>query len=338
MTFIWPENLFYLLIIPLLIGLYLVFLRRRRGTSNAFTALESTPAEGAARKPGFRRHIPPILFLTALSILLLSLSRPQMVVSLPKLESTIVLAFDVSGSMAAEDFKPNRIAVIKSTVYKFIEKLPITTRIGVVSFSDQGFAVLQPTNQKENVVAAISRLEPQKGTSLGSGILSAVKTITSVSEQDPAGASNEPLTAPTQPGSPTQPPAQYPSAMIILLTDGENNEDPDPLAAAKTASDSSIRIHTVGIGSPAGTILHINGFTVRTRLNEDLLKNISNLTNGKYYRAGDADQLQQIFTDLEPQLVVRKENTEVTSLFSGASILVFLVGAMLSFIWFNRLP
>lgn len=335
MTFIWPEMLLFLFLIPLLCGLYILLLRRRRQFANRYSSLGLNIVE-KAHQPGFRRHIPPMLFLIALSILLISLARPQMTVSLPKLEGTIILAFDVSGSMAADDFKPNRIDVIKTYVRDFVEHQPATVQIGVVAFSDNGFSVLQPTNNKEEILASVNRLKPQRGTSLGNGILASLKTISTDTSQDPPNSASPPVQA--VPGSTPLPEGKFTSAMIVLLSDGENNENPDPLDAAKNAADQGVRIHTVGIGNPAGTILHVNGFTVRTRLNEKLLQDISSITSGKYYKAGEAADLQKIFDDLDPQLVIKPEKMEVTSLFSGASILIFLAGAVVSFLWFNRLP
>jgi Ca-activated chloride channel family protein len=134
------------------------------------------------------------------------------------------------------------------------------------------------------------------------------------------------------------PQGTYTSAVIVLLTDGENNESPDPLAAAQTASDRGVRIYTVGIGSAVGTTLHINGFTVHTQLNEAMLKQISQLTDGSYYNAENEQDLRKIYDNLDPQLVIKPEKTEVTSVFAGASILVLLIGGTFSLLWFNRLP
>lgn len=335
MTFIWPEMLVFLFLIPMLYGLYILILRRRRQFAAKYSSLGLNIVE-KTHQPGFRRHVPPMLFLLALSILLISLARPQMTVSLPKLEGTIILAFDVSGSMAADDFKPNRIDVIKTYARDFVENQPATVQIGIVAFSDNGFSVLQPTNEKEEIFASINRLKPQRGTSLGNGILTSLKTISIDTTQNSPGSANLPEQA--APDSTPLPEDQFNSAMIVLLSDGENNENPDPLDAAQNAADQGIPIHTVGIGDPAGTILHVNGFTVRTRLNEKLLQDISSITSGKYYKAGEAADLQNIFDDLEPQMVIKSEKMEVTSLFSGVSILIFLAGAVVSFLWFNRLP
>jgi len=126
--------------------------------------------------------------------------------------------------------------------------------------------------------------------------------------------------------------------VIILLTDGENNESPDPFGAAQAAADRGVRIYTVGIGSAAGSDLHINGFIIHTQLDEATLQQISQITGGTYYNAQNAQDLNKIYNNLNPQLVIKPEETEVTSFFAGASILVFLIGATFSLLWFSRLP
>ena len=128
------------------------------------------------------------------------------------------------------------------------------------------------------------------------------------------------------------------STVVVLLTDGENNENPDPLAAAQAAADSGIRIYTVGLGSPQGTELKVNGFTVHTQLNEALLQQIAQVTAGSYFNAQSAQDLQAVYDHLDAQLIVKPEKMEITSLFAGASILVMLVGGVLSLWWFSRLP
>jgi Ca-activated chloride channel family protein len=134
------------------------------------------------------------------------------------------------------------------------------------------------------------------------------------------------------------PAGTYASAVIVLITDGENNVSPDPLVAAQAAAERGVRIHTIGIGSAAGTILEINGFTVHTQLNEPMLQQISLLTDGVYYNAENEQDLRAIYKNLDPQLVIKTEKMEVTSLFAGASILILLIGGVFSLLWFGRLP
>lgn len=335
MTFIWPVMLWCLVLIPIFVGIYLLMQRRRRRITAQSGGFGLT--QGAkGNTPGGRRHVPSTLFILSLAILIVALARPQTVVSLPRIEGTVILAFDVSGSMAATDFQPNRMEAAKVAARDFIQKQPPTVQVGVVAFSDSGFAVQAPTNDQNAILDAINRLAPQRGTSLANGIQASLNVI--ALQNQPAPLLYSVLT-PTPIPSPTPvPQGTYTPAVIIMLTDGENNESPDPLALAKAAADRGVRIYTVGIGSPLGTTLHINGFDVFTRLDEAMLQQISQMTGGTYYNAQNEQELRKIYEELDPQLVIKPEKTEITSIFAGASILLFLVGGIFSFLWFNRLP
>lgn len=348
MSFIWPAMLLLLLFIPLFGMLYILLQQRRRRFAASYSSLGLV--QGAmGRGPGIRRHIPPALFLAGLTILMIALARPQTVVSLPRVEGTVILAFDVSGSMAADDLKPTRMEAAKAAALDFVQRQPPSVQIGVIAFSDSGFALQAPTNDQEAILASINRLTPERGTSLANGILASLNTIaasdagTGQALQIDSNLTPAPLPTVATPSA--QPPfgmpmpeGTYTSAVIVLLTDGENNESPDPLAAAQTAADHGVRIYTVGIGSAAGTTLHINGFTVHTQLDETMLQQISQLTEGAYYNAENEQDLRTIYDNLAPQLVIKPEKTEVTSIFAGASIFVLLVGGTFSLLWFSRLP
>ena len=333
MKFIWPWMLLFLFLVPLLAWLYFRLQARRRKLARAFSGLGL--GSKALPRPGLHRHLPPVLFMAALIVLITALARPQTVVSLPRVEGTVILAFDISGSMAADDMKPTRIEAAKAAAREFIKRQPSSVRIGVTAFSDNGFSVQAPTNDRGAILAVIDHMLPQHGTSLGQGILASLKTIAANESSDPLTYSN--LTpAPTLSPTPV-PPGTHTSAAIVLLSDGDNNEPPDPLTIAQTAANLGVRIYTIGLGDPAGTILHVNGFTVRTRLDEATLKQIAEKTGGEYYNASSAEDLTRVYDNLKPKLTIKATNTEVTALFSGASILILLAGGVLSLLWFNRL-
>jgi Ca-activated chloride channel family protein len=328
------------LLIPLCAVLYIRMQRRRKQLAANYASF-GLGQLATGRRPGARRHIPIIVFLIGLTILIVALASPQTVVSLPRIEGTVILAFDVSGSMAADDMQPTRMEAAKTAARDFVEQQPPNVQIGVVSFSESGFSVQAPTNDPGPVLAAINRLTPQRGTSLAYGILTSLKAIqTAEAGEKPQFYSN--LT-PTPEGEPAPtptpvPPGTHTSSVIVLLTDGENNTSPDPLEAAQAAADQGVRIYTIGIGSSAGSILHIEGLTIRSRLNEDLLQQIAQITAGTYYNATTEQDLQAIYHNLDPQLVIKPEKTEVTSLFAGVGILILLIGGVLSLVWFSRLP
>ena len=329
MSFIWPAMLVLLVLIPLAAALYIRLQRRRRQRIASYGSLGLVTA---GRQLGARRHIPAALFLLGLAILLIALARPQAAVSLPRVEGTVILTFDVSGSMAADDIPPSRMEAAKAVARDFVQRQPSSVQIGVVAFSDGGFAVQAPTNDQAAVLATINRITPQRGTSLGQGILASLQTIAAGSEQTPRLYST---LAPT----PTALPAGADrSTAIVLLTDGENNGPPNPLQAAQAAADRGVRVYTIGIGSPAGATLHVNGFTVHTQLDEPTLQQIAEITAGAYYNAQDQQDLAAIYENIALQLVIKPEQTEITALFAGGGVLALLIGGACSLIWFSRLP
>jgi len=282
-----------------------------------------------------RRYLPVLVFLIGITILLFSLARPQATVSLPKLEGTVILTFDVSGSMAADDAEPTRMEAAKAAALQFIKNQPAGVLIGVVAFSDGGIAVQTPTDKRDATIATIERLVPRRGTSVGNGMLVALNTI-AVSAGDPPiintnqlSTSEEPLPAPQ---------GWYPSSVIMLFSDGENNEDPDPTVVADLAVDLGVRIYTVGVGTPLGTIIDVDGLSIHSKLDEAMLHYIADTTGGGYYNAGDKEQLDRIYNDLEPTLSIKPEELELTSIFAGLGMLVFSAGGVLSMRWFGHVP
>lgn len=338
MTFIWPAMLLLLALIPAGVWLSGALERRRRHRAAAQGGLGL--ARGVVRRPGgLRRRFPAALFLAGFAVMTIALARPQGVVSLPREEGTVILAFDVSGSMAADDLKPTRMEAAKVAAQDFVQRQPRSVVIGVVAFSDAGLAVQAPTSDQAAVLAAINRLAPERGTSLGQGILASLRTI-ALAESPPAQnyySNRSPAPAPTPTPTPV-PAGTHTSAVIVLLTDGENNETPDPASAAQAAADQGVRIFTVGLGSTAGTTLDLNGFQVHTQLNEPLLQQVAAVTQGAYFRAEDAQQLRSIYDNLDTRLVVEPQKIEITSLFAGASILILVVGSLSSLLWLGRLP
>jgi Ca-activated chloride channel family protein len=328
--------LFSLIVIPLFIVVYLLLQRRRKRLTANYGNLGLAPG-AKERQPGQRRHIPVVFFLLGLTILAVALARPQAVVALPKQEGTVILAFDVSGSMAADDIKPTRMEAAKAAATDFVKHQPLYVQTGVVAFSDTGFSIQVPTNDPSAVLAAIDRLAPQSGTSVGQGILASLNAIAAGGGGQPAEIYSNLLLTPTPTPTPV-PQGTHTPAVIILLSDGENNENPNPLAAAQTAADRGVRIYTVGIGSPTGTTVHINGFSLHTQLDEATLQQVSQITGGTYYNAQSEQDLLKIYDHIDTQLMSKPEETELTALFAGASIFFMLIGGLFSLLWFSRLP
>jgi Ca-activated chloride channel family protein len=335
MTFIWPAMLFTLFTVPLFGGLYWWQQQRRQRITADFGRL-GLVQEAAGRALSWQRHLPPLLFLLSLILLLLALARPEAVVSLPRIEGTVILAFDVSGSMAAEDLEPSRMEAAKVAARQFVERQPPSVLVGIVAFSDSGFTVQAPTNDQEAIFTTINRLAPELGTSLASGIFASLNAL--IAESEPSSRLYSDLTPEPTPEPTPVPEGEYGPAVIVLLSDGENNERPDPLEAAQLAADRGVRIYTVGIGSTEGIDLELEGFTVHTRLNEAMLQRMAQITGGTYYNAGNEAELQAIYENLQPEFVIKPEKMEVTSIFAGFSMLLLLAGGLFSLLWFGRLP
>jgi Ca-activated chloride channel family protein len=339
MSFIWPTLLFALISVPFLVLLYLQMQGRRRRFAARYGSL-GLVHDALGSGIGIRRHIPAMIFLAGITILIFSLARPQATIQVPKIEGTVILTFDVSGSMSATDLQPTRMEAAKAAATQFVENQPAGVAIGVVVFSDGGISVQPPTHNREETLTTIERLVPRRGTSVGNGIMVALNTIALDAGDPPILKTSGPAEtiSPEAVEPVPAPQGWYPSAAIVLLTDGENNQEPDPAMAADLAADLGVRVYTVGIGSAEGTVIEVEGFNVHTRLDEPLLQYIASTTGGNYYNAGDEEQLQRIYDDLEPRLSVKPEEIEMTSIFAGLGMIVFLIGGMLSLLWFGHVP
>jgi Ca-activated chloride channel family protein len=346
MTFLWPEFLWLLALVPLLIAAYVFILNRKRKAALRYASLTMVrEAMGTGQK--LRRHVPPLLFLIGLIIMIAAVARPAAVVRLPSQHETIILSMDVSGSMRAKDVEPDRITAAQAAAKAFVKDQPRNTRIGIVAFAGTASLVQPPTQNREDLIAAIDRFQLQRATAIGSGILVALKAIfpdvdfdlrSSNPRLNPAG--GRPLYGQAEPDKPAAkpvPPGSYKSAAIILLTDGQATTGPDPIEAARMAAERGIRVFTVGVGTPNGEILVGDGWSMRVRLDEETLKTIANLTGGEYFYAGTAVDLKKIYQSLNARFVMEKKETEITALFSAAAALTIVLSGLLSLLWFNRI-
>ncbi len=345
MTFLWPQFLWLLLALPLLVLLYLWLLRRRRALALRYASL-SIVKEALGKGPGLRRHIPPALFLLALAAMLLAAARPFAVVTLPSDQETIILAMDVSGSMRATDVKPNRLVASQVAAKAFLEELPRKVRVGIVAFAGTAQVVQPPTLSREDLVAAIDKFQMQRATAIGSAIVIALAELfpdQGIDLDTVARASGRPRpmaidAAPKKPQKEFTPvaPGSYNSAAIILLTDGQRTTGVDTLEAAKMAADRGVRIYTVGIGTVDGETIGFEGWSMRVRLDEETLKKIALQTQGEYFYAGTAENLKAVYEKLGSRLTVEKKETEISGLLALAAAVLALLSGGLSLLWFNR--
>ncbi|MDP2662509.1 MAG: VWA domain-containing protein [Dehalococcoidia bacterium] len=338
MSFLWIEMLWALAVAPALLAAYLLAQRRRRKYAVRYASL-SLVKEALGRGPGIRRHVPPALFLIAVATMVFALARPVATVTLPSQQGTVILTVDVSASMRAEDLKPSRMEAAKAAARAFVEKQPRNVRIGVVSFSTVAAVVQAPTTDREAVLSAINRLATQRSTAIGSGILTSVDALFEGPGATPTPLPRDSLSLSQPTPAPTPlPRGTFAPATIVLLSDGQSNAGPSPLQAAKQASDRGVRVFTIGMGSPEGAVLGIEGRSVRVRLDEQTLKSIADATDASYFKADSETDLRQIYENLGTTVVFKAEQTELTAWFTGVATLLLLVAGSLSLLWFNRLP
>jgi Ca-activated chloride channel family protein len=254
---------------------------------------------------------------------------------------------DVSGSMRATDVQPNRITAAQNAAKAFVLEQPSNVRIGVVSFAGTAAVVQMPTQNREDIIAAIDRFQLQRATAIGSGIIVSLATIFPDAGIDVSSliyGRNGPRGVPLDPAGKTEkkdfkpvPPGSYSSAAIILLTDGQRTTGPDSIEAARMAADRGVRIFTVGFGTKSGETIGFEGWSMRVRLDEETLKTIANITRGEYFYAGSATDLKKVYETLNSRFLMEKKDMEISALFAAAAAVAAVVSALLSLLWFNRI-
>ena len=341
-NFLWPQFLWLLLAVPLLVALYVWVLRRKKRIALRYASL-SIVKEALGRGPGVRRHIPPVLFLLALVAMLVASARPLATITLPSQQQTLILAMDVSGSMRATDVKPNRMVAAQEAAKSFIAELPRHVRVGIVAFAGSAQIRQLPTVNRDDLVTAIDSFQLQRGTATGNGIVMSLATLFPDAGIDIAnlgprnGArslSADPAKAPKE-FTPVAP-GSYTSAAIIMLTDGQRTTGVDPMEAAKLAADRGVRVYTVGIGTVDGETIGFEGWSMRVRLDEATLKSIAQNTQAEYFYAGTAADLKKVYNTLSTRLTVEKKETEISGLFALLGALLALLSAGLSLWWMGR--
>jgi Ca-activated chloride channel homolog len=345
MNFLWPEFLWLLAALPLLVLLYLWLLKRKKKMALRYASL-SIVKEAMGAGQTVRRHIPPALFLLAMAAMLIAAARPMAVVTLPSNQQTIILAMDVSGSMRAADVLPNRLVAAQNAAKAFIGELPRHVKVGIVAFAGSAQVAQLPTVNHEDLITAIDRFQLQRATATGNAIVISLATLfpdagielesLQGGRERQRGFAIDSDKKPKKEFTPVAP-GSYSSAAIIMLTDGQRTTGVDPLEAAKMAADRGVRVYTVGIGTVDGETIGFEGWSMRVRLDEDTLKAIANKTNAEYFYAGTATDLKKVYETLSSRLTVEKKETEISALFAMAAAALALLSAGLSLLWFNRI-
>ncbi|MEZ5650428.1 MAG: VWA domain-containing protein [Burkholderiaceae bacterium] len=357
MSFLWPDLLWLMLLAPLPILLRLWLDRRRRRDGLGASALARMHTQAGIRSR-WRRRLPALLLLLALGAMLLAVARPTARLTLPSPNEVVVLAIDVSGSMNADDVEPTRLLAAQQAARSFVASLPSRTRVSIVSFASSASIVLPPTRNRVDIESAFERLQTQPGTAVGSAILIGLKALFPdididmrsrrprvVLAGEPAGAPTTGSTAFEEAGADDSP--RVPEALateagatewgaIVLLTDGQTNAGADPVESAKIAAALGIRVFPVGFGTPDGVVLESDGWSMRVRLDDEILQEIADLTLGDYAVADTALDLRKVYDELSLRLSVEAQDVEITGLLSALGLLLLLLSAGLSLRWFNR--
>jgi Ca-activated chloride channel family protein len=328
MTFASPVWLLGLLLLPVGVAAY-VSARRRRKQRSAALATQGLRTTGVARRRNWRLHLPFALFLVALALLVVATARPMATIKTPRREATVVLAIDVSNSMAAADVKPSRLGAAKIAAGDFVRQQPPGVRIGVVAFGPSAVIVQPPTFDHAVVLQAVKHLSLGGGTSVAAGILTSLDAIagktlvvkSAALAQDNSGDVNI---------------GYYPGATVILISDGEDTSQTNPVTMARLASSAGVRVQTIGVGSAVGTTVKIDGFSVATALDAQTLKEVATVTNGSYHQVGDEAGLKAISKTINLHFAVVTQHTEITALFALAAALFLVAGALISVMWSGR--
>jgi Ca-activated chloride channel homolog len=321
MTFLYPLVLAAAVLVTAAAIAGYVALQRRR------TAALAAAGFGAMVGGRLRRHLPYALLLAALPILLVGLARPEAELAVPHVAGTAVLAFDVSNSMSATDVAPSRLAAAKVAATGFVNDQPDTVDVGVLAFGDQALLTQAPTDDHGLAIAAINRLSANGGTSLGQALLVALGTIT-----------GKPVSLPADGTTPTTADLGYwPSATIVVFSDGQQTGGPDAVAAAQLAAAAGVRIQTVGVGTAKGATVEVDGYQLGTQLDETLLTSVASVSGGAYHRAGDANTLAATTKSISLRLTTKKKPVELTAPFAGAALLLLMLGALLGTRWHGRI-
>lgn len=351
MDWLWRDILLLLGLIPLLIAAYAGILHRRRRFVVRYSSF-SVADRSAFRSLWLRRHLPFLVFLLALTHLVIAMARPIVPEDILSGQTTIMLTLDVSRSMCMKDITPNRLEVARAAALSFIHQPVLGTQVGVVAFA--GFAELaqEPTNDIERLEQTITTLTTATETAIGSAIL---RSLDAIAEVDKRVAPSEQIDSASevssdQPNLPKIRKREYVPHIIVLLTDGASNTGPSPLVAAQQAAQRGVRIYSVGFGTTRAAVMdcwnlfpddppsspvesQVGGGSFGNGPDEATLRQIADITGGEFYAATSAAELQAVFQELHSFVAETNQTVEVSVFFAAAGALIAIVAFVLSTLW-----
>jgi Ca-activated chloride channel homolog len=355
MTFAEPLLLLGLLLVPAGLLFYRLVQRRRSRYVVRFTNVDLL-GNLVPRTPAWRRHVPPALYLGAIAALVFALARPSITMAIPREEATIILTMDVSGSMAATDVSPSRLAAAQSAANAFVDRLPAGFKVGVVAFSTAPQTLVSPTTDRAAVHDAINNLQAHGGTAMGDAIETsleaagldphAVATGSSPSPSastDPSASSAPGALATPAPSGSAAPEKEKPIIATVLLSDGANSTgDVEPIPAAEEAAALNVPIYTIALGTADGVVTVPDELgqlqTVNVPPDTETLAQIAETTGARAFQAPSAQDLDAIYQSLGSKIGYTSQEQEVTQWFAAAGLLLVVAGAGLAAHWFNRFP
>jgi Ca-activated chloride channel family protein len=356
LSFAWPLALAFLLVVPLIVGVYWWLLRRRRRQAVRYSSVALLRSVLPRRKR-WQRHLPIALVLASLVALGLAAGRPHMERDVPYARTSIILALDVSGSMCATDVKPNRLSVAQEATRQFVDDQPDDVRMGLVVFSGFAELAVPPTTERSELMATIDAVTTGRGTAIGAAML---KGLDAIAEVNPAvqpvgdvyGFDDAP-TAGASPGGPTPRSDDYVADIIVLLTDGRNTRGIEPLDAVPHAVERRVRVYTIGFGTTqpsersctreqlGGQVFGGQGFGGGLGggfagflvADAPTLKAVAERTGGAYHAAEDADQLREVFAELPKEVTTQRQLTEITWMLAALGALLAATALAASIRW-----
>lgn len=319
MTLLAPVWLLLFVPVALLAAAYVLVSRRRSAYAVRFTNLDLLDRV-APRTPGRRRHVPAVLLLAMFALMVVAFARPTAEVQVPRERATIMVAFDVSASMAATDVAPDRFSAARQAAVQFVRGLPERFNLGLVAFSSQASVAVPPTTDRQAVLAALDRLTTSSGTAIGEAVHSSLEAIASLNAS--LGAS---------------PGGESPPAHIVLLSDGSNTTGRTPQEAAAEAASRGVPVTTIAYGTQGG-VIELQGREVPVPVDGPALQRLAESAGGGFYQAASGDELQAVYEDIGTSVGYRTERQEIWQWFAAAGLVAALLAAVTSMLWFARLP
>ncbi len=319
--FVEPTRLWLLVVVAALIGLYVAMQFTKPRYTVRFSNLDLLDSV-APKRPGWRRHLSAACFVVALTLLVVSFAQPVMTVRVPQERTTVMLAFDTSLSMAAEDVEPNRFIAAQTAAKEFIDELPDRLNVGLVGFAGTAQLLVPPTQDHEDVIMAIDGLELDKATAIGDAVALSLDVI-----EDQAVGVEE----------------GRPDAAIVLISDGETTVGLPTEEAIPLAQEAGVAVTTIAYGTADGQIMVDEdgdgvGQLTPVPVNVEELRALAEGTGGQAFTAESASDLRTVYEQLGSTIGYEEEKKDVAYRFVGAGLAMMLIAAGFSLRWFSRLP